>query len=951
MTAILGVSAFYHDSAAALVVDGKIVAAAQEERFTRKKHDDGFPVRAVEYCLREAGLRAEDLDFVGFYDKPFQKFDRLLETYLAYAPVGFRSFSRAIPLWMKVKLHLPREMRKGLGNAYRKRYVFTEHHESHAASAFFPSPFEEAAILTLDGVGEWSTAAFGVGRGHRVELTHEQRFPHSLGLLYSAFTQYAGFAVNSGEYKLMGLAPYGEPRYADLVLDRLMDLKDDGSFRLDLSYFNYCQGLTMISPAFEALFGGPAREPDAPFTQRDMDVAASIQNVTEEVMLRCARHVHEATGLSRLCLAGGVALNCVGNGRILREGPFEEIWIQPAAGDAGGALGVALLIWHQLLENERSPSPADGQSGSLLGISYPQSEIRDFLDSVGAVYEEAPDDDALCDAAAEAIADRQVVGWFQGRMEFGPRALGSRSILGDARDPEAQSIINRKVKFREGFRPFAPAVLEERASDYFELERDQESPYMLLVTPVASDKRLPLSEDQRAARGIDRLHASRSVIPAVTHVDGSARVQTVSEARSGLFRKLLQRFDDRTGSPVLVNTSFNLGWDPIVASPREAYSTFMACDLDVLCLGRAILRKSEQPSTVRVVENGTSEEPLAGKLLSPCCGDELVREGAAYRCGKCGRDFPVTDDVPQLFWPHEGADDDRDVTDIVKDFYEEHPFPDYDEHDSIRSLVEKSRRGLYARRLDETIPYNADVLEVGCGTGQLANFLGISCRRVVATDMCLNSLRLGEAFRKEHSLTRVRFVQMNLFRPCLKPGSFDVVLCNGVLHHTADPEGGFRSIANLVKPGGHLIVGLYNRYGRTFTDLRRGLFRLTGGRARWIDPILRARGADSDKSRAWFADQYRNPHESKHTFGEILDWLDRAELEFVRGVPALRPQDDGLEGASLFEAQPRGTGLERTVAQLMEIVGAGQKEGGFFVMIARRPETGRAAADGTAGER
>jgi carbamoyltransferase len=799
VTAILGISAFYHDAAAALVVDGRIVAAAQEERFSRKKHDDGFPVQAIEYCLEEAELPPEQLDYVGFYDKPYQKFDRLLETYLAYAPKGFRSFAKSIPLWMKRKLHLPREMNQGLHDAYKKRYVFAEHHESHAASAFFPSPFEEAAILTLDGVGEWATASYGTGRGNRVELSHIQKFPHSLGLLYSAFTYYGGFAVNRGEYKLMGLAPYGEPKYRDLILENLMDLKEDGSFRLDMSYFDYCQGLTMISKKFEELFGGPPRRPDAPIEPRDKDIAASIQRVTEEVMLRSARHVHAQTGLSKLCLAGGVALNCVGNGRILREGPFREIWIQPAAGDAGGALGVALLIWHQLLENERIPSPTDAQDGSLLGAAYDDDEIAAFLESEGVPYERFEGDEPLCDRVAGAIAAGDVVGWFQDRMEFGPRALGSRSILGDARDPEMQSRINQKVKFREGFRPFAPIVLREHAAEWFELAADRESPYMLLVAPVAD-------------------HA---VIPAVTHVDDSARVQTVDEARFPRLHRLLTAFHERTGCPVLVNTSFNLGWDPIVRTPKEAYETFMSCGLDVLCLGRFVLEKRAQAATVRATDDGASDEVLDGLLLSPCCGEELARRGDAFICSECRHEFPVTDDIPQLFWPHEGSDDGEDVTDAVQAFYEETPFPNYDEHDSVRSLIEKSRRGHYARRLDEAISFNTHILEVGCGTGQLANFLGRSCRRVIATDMCLNSLRLGDAFRREHALERVRFLQMNLFRPAVRAEQFDVVICSGVLHHTSAPYEGFSKLVPLLKPGGHFVLGLYNRYGRMFTDTRR----------------------------------------------------------------------------------------------------------------------------------
>ncbi|RMF21639.1 MAG: hypothetical protein D6760_09065, partial [Deltaproteobacteria bacterium] len=493
MTKILGISAFYHDSAAALVVDGEIVAAAQEERFTRKKHDASFPVHAIAYCLNEAGIDAGELDYVGFYDKPLLKFERLLETYVAYAPVGFRSFVKAMPLWLKQKLYLPREINRGLGGRYKRRYIFPEHHESHAASAFFPSPFEEAAVLTLDGVGEWATASLGVGRGNKIHLTHELRFPHSLGLLYSAFTYFTGFRVNSGEYKLMGLAPYGEPKYVDLIKEKLLDIKEDGSFRMDLSYFNYCQGLTMTSAKMDRLFGGPPRKPESPITQREMDIAASIQKVTEEIMLRMARFAHEKTGLRNLCLAGGVALNCVGNGRILREAPFDDIWIQPAAGDAGGALGVALLIWYQLLENERTVAEIDRQSGSWLGPRYSEEEIAAFLDAVGARYRRFEDDESLCDEVVRQICQERVVGWFQDRMEFGPRALGARSIIGDARSTSMQSVMNLKIKFRESFRPFAPSVLEERAPEFFGMKPGQASPYMLLVAPVNESKRRPLN--------------------------------------------------------------------------------------------------------------------------------------------------------------------------------------------------------------------------------------------------------------------------------------------------------------------------------------------------------------------------------------------------------------------------------------------------------------------------
>jgi carbamoyltransferase len=949
MAAILGISAFYHDSAAALVVDGQIVAAAQEERFSRKKHDPGFPQQAIDYCLAEAGLAPDQLDYVGFYDKPFLKFERLLETYLAFAPAGFASFVRAMPLWLKQKLFMRRELSHAMRGRYKRRFVFTEHHESHAASAFFPSPFDEAAIVTLDGVGEWATSTIGHGRDNRIEMKRELRFPHSLGLLYSAFTYYTGFEVNSGEYKLMGLAPYGEPRYVDLILENLLDLKPDGSFRLDLSYFNYCQGLTMTGRKFDRLFGAPPRRRDEPVRDLDMDVAASAQKVTEMVMLRCAEHAHALTGSKHLCLAGGVALNCVGNGRLLREGPFDQIWIQPAAGDAGGALGTALFIWHQLLGRPRQPDPNDSMRGSLLGPAYNDQQIAGFVESVGCRYERFEDDEACLDHVAEQIADGKVVGWFDGRMEFGPRALGSRSIIGDARSPAMQRIINMKVKFREGFRPFAPAVLNEHVGEYFDLGGKQDSPYMLLVGPVNEKQRKPVDPGLADARGIDKLKQVRSQVPAITHVDYSARVQSVDPSRHGRYRKLIEKFHRKTACPVVVNTSFNLGWEPIVCTPADAYRTFMSCDLDLLVLGRHVIRKVDQPVTV---SHGPADDvagekgapALAGQkgdwldelLVSPCHHARLRSEPAQRVCTECGQVFPIDQGIARMYHPHEKIDDPRDVTEQVKAFYEQTPFPNYNDHDSLRSLIDKARSGRYAKTLDETIRYNTSVLEVGCGTGQLSNFLGISHRRVVGADLCLNSLRLGEAFRAEHGLDRVRFVQMNLFRPCFADHRFDVVLCNGVLHHTADPRGGFEGLVRLVKPGGHIVVGLYNRYGRLATDARRHLFRLTGGRMKWIDPILRHTGLSEGRRKAWFADQYRHPHESKHTIDEVLNWFDAMGVEFVRGVPGVLPDGPAFAAGDLFSPQPRGSRLDHALVQAKEII-AGNREGGFFLMIGRKP--------------
>ncbi|MEK6258626.1 MAG: carbamoyltransferase [Planctomycetota bacterium] len=607
MTAVLGISAFYHDSAAALVVDGTIVAAAQEERFTRKKHDAGFPARAIEYCLAEAGLKTEEIDYVGYYEKPLLKFGRLLETSVAASPFGFRSFLAAMPVWLKSKLFLNRELREGLHGRYRKRFVYCEHHESHAASAFYPSPFEEAAILTLDGVGEWATASYGIGRGNRIELLGELRFPHSLGMLYSAFTYFCGFRVNSGEYKLMGLAPYGEPSYADVIREKLLDLKPDGSFRLDLSYFDYWRGFTMTSRKFDRLFGGPPRRPESPISQRELDLAASIQVVTEEIILRMARHIHETTGLSQLCLAGGVALNCVANGRLTREGPFEKLWIQPAAGDAGGALGVAMLIWHQLLQQPRLPRPEDSQFGSLLGPRFDDQSIRAMLDAHGANYHFIEDEAELCRRVAQLLAEEKVVGWLQGRMEFGPRALGSRSILGDARSPRLQSVMNLKIKFRESFRPFAPVVLQERATEYFDADSEDLGPYMLTVANVREEKRVALPPEM-PRRGLPAINTPRSVIPAVTHLDYSARVQTVDAARHGRFHRLLKEFESLTGSPVLINTSFNVRGEPIVCTPEDALRCFAHTNIDALVLEHCLLLREEQPHLAKEVDDRAAKE-------------------------------------------------------------------------------------------------------------------------------------------------------------------------------------------------------------------------------------------------------------------------------------------------------------------------------------------------------
>lgn len=599
-TNVLGLSAFYHDSAAALIQDGEIIAAAQEERFTRRKHDPGFPRNAVAYCLREGGIDTDELDYAVFYERPLVKFERLLETYLAFAPSGFQSFNKAMPLWVNHKLHMPQRIAAELGDGFLGQLCFTDHHESHAASAFFPSPFEEAAILTLDAVGEWGTSSIGTGQANKITVTQEMRFPHSLGMLYSAFTYYTGFKVNSGEYKLMGLAPYGEPKYVDAIFQKIADVREDGSLWLDMSYFNYCQGLTMTSEKFHDVFGGPPRKAEAVITQKEMDLAASIQMACEEVVLRAARHAHGLTGMRNLVMAGGVALNCVANGRVLREGPFDNIWIQPAAGDAGGALGSALLIWHHMLDQPRAPNSHDSQKGSLLGPAFSNDEIGVFLDSVGASYEYVGDEAILVDRVARLLDEEKIIGWFQGRMEYGPRALGCRSIIGDARSPRMQQIMNLKIKFRESFRPFAPCVLREFVDAVFEMRPNEDSPYMLLVAPVRDGWRLPLGEDDLAKmRDPDlrvRVSVPRSKVPAITHVDYSARVQTVDPERHGRLYRLMKSFYELTECPVVVNTSFNIRGEPIVCTPEDAYRCFMATDIDCLVLENHIVMKSAQSS-------------------------------------------------------------------------------------------------------------------------------------------------------------------------------------------------------------------------------------------------------------------------------------------------------------------------------------------------------------------
>lgn len=595
---ILGISAFYHDSAACLVRDGKIISAAQEERFTRKKHDSAFPKNAVEFCLKDSKITVKDLDYVAYYDKPFLTFERILETYLSYAPFGIKSFIKALPLWIKKKIWMKEVIKRELG--YEGVIVFPEHHESHAASAFYPSPFQEAAFVTMDGVGEWTTASYGVGAGNNMEILAEIKFPHSLGLLYSAFTYFTGFKVNSGEYKVMGLAPYGVPKYKDIILKELIDLREDGSFRMNMDYFDYCTGLTMTNSKLNKLFDGPPRKPESKLTQREMDIARSVQEVTEEAVLRMARHIRKETGQKYLCMAGGVSLNCVANGKLLREGIFDNIWIQPAAGDAGAALGAALFAWHKYLGNERSAdNKRDFQQGSYLGPKYDNGYIADYLKKKNIPFTELSDHE-IPEKIADLIADEKVIGWFQGRMEFGPRALGGRSIIGDARSLKMQETMNLKIKFRESFRPFAPSVIRERVSDFFEI--DGESPYMLLVAPVRKELCREMTEDEQNLFGLDKLHVKRSEIPAITHIDYSARIQTVDGEYNKRYYEMMKKFDEKYGCPVVINTSFNVRGEPIVCTPEDAYLCFMRTNMDYLIMENCLLDKKDQKALEKDID-------------------------------------------------------------------------------------------------------------------------------------------------------------------------------------------------------------------------------------------------------------------------------------------------------------------------------------------------------------
>jgi carbamoyltransferase len=933
---ILGISAFYHDSAAALVSDGHIVAAAQEERFTRKKNNSDFPAHAVRYCLAEAGLSGRDVDHVVFYDKPFLKFDRLIETYLALVPRGYTSFRTAMPLWVKDKLYQKRLLNEELSRldpdlAEPAKLLFTEHHLAHAASAFYPSPFEQAAFLTMDGVGEWTTTSAGFGRDNDLQITQEIFFPHSLGLLYSAFTYYTGFKVNSDEYKVMGLAPYGEPTYVRTILDNLIDLKPDGSFHLDLDYFDYCTGLTMTNARFDALFGAPPRKPDEPLTRRHMDLAASIQTVTEEAMLRLTRSLAKETGSANLCLAGGVALNCVANGKVLRDGAFKDVWIQPAAGDAGGALGAALAAYYLYKGRPRQVNnQPDGMCGAYLGPSFSPDAIRACLDGVGANYREV-DDETLFDEVATALTEEKVVGWFQGRMEFGPRALGNRSILGDARSPRLQRELNLRIKYRESFRPFAPAVPREDVADYFELDHD--SPYMQLVAPVRDKRRIAMTPEQQRLEGIDKLNVPRSDIPAVTHIDYSARIQTVHPETNERFYRLLRTMRARTGNSVLVNTSFNVNDEPIVCSPQDAYRCFMATEMDTLVLGNAILRKQDQlPMLPASAGRGDSLLParLLNCLKAPGANGNtgLERVDGAFRCRDTGTLYPDQDGVPSLLAGIETADRDP-ITGRIKAFYEEHPFPNYDGVQDFGALVNRGLKNPFMKRLLDAIGRNKLVLECGCGTGQWSHFLSLNNNHVLGIDLSLSSLRLALDHKIRNSVPRSGFVQMNIFDLGVRDESFDVVISSGVLHHTKDAPRAFAAIVRKAKPGGIVVVGLYNRFARVPTAARARLIGVLGPN---IDYVVRNRIRDPRKAETWIKDQYYNPHETWHSIDEVMGWFAQNGVTYLNCEPPIlgTKSVDGL-----FAATDPASRTARILTQLSWL-GSISSEGALFVLVGRK---------------
>lgn len=906
MTAILGISAFEPRSAAVLLVDGVPVAAAEEERFTRVVDDSSFPSHAVRYCLEQAGIDGSALDYVAVYEKTFQRLDRLIESHLAVAPRGLRSFARTIPGWLQQKSTLRRQLRRHFGGS--AKCVFTERHEAWSASGFFPSPFERAAILTMDATGEWTSTSTGTGVTNQISLLEELRFPHSTGLLYTALARFCGLRPQLDDHKLIDLATLGKPTHADAMLAQLVDMKPDGSFRIDPCCFREAVGVGLTTSRFSKLFGGDPRQPDEPLTQREYDLAASLQSVVEKILLHIATALRERTGSSNLCLAGRIAGNPAACARLVAEGPFDEVWIQPNPHSAG-ALGAALFVWHQLMGHDRELG--DGRSPRLsLGPEFSNEQVRGFLDGKAAAYHQLSSDSEMQDEVAELLRAGKLVGVFAGRLTFGSEAPGSRCILADPRDAAHKTRLQQRVAFREEFRGFGCVALADKAAGFFGV------PEARLASP--------------------QLSVPGDKVPAAAQGDGTTRVHLVERERDPVLHGILEAFEKRTGCPALLHSGLNFDWEPLAHTPEDAYRLYMSSDLDALCLGNALLRKPETALPAEV--EGTWATPpahLVDLLACPHCGGNPLQMTAdQIACGGCDATFPVVDGIPQLFWPHDGFATSGDVTEKVKSFYEDSPFPNYNDHDSIQSLVEKAMRGEYAQALDRTIPYGANVIEVGCGTGQLTNFLCVGARNIVGADLCMNSLRLAEGFRRKENLPRARFVQMNLFRPCFRPRAFDLVLVKGVLMATSDPEGGLESVFELVKPGGHIIVGLYNRYGRFFTNVRRVIFKLTGGRGQWLDPHLR-NNLSPEKRRAWYRDQYFHPREVQHSIGQVLGWFDRFGIEFVRGIPNVNAFEPDMTD-NLFEQSDRGNTLDHFLVQARELCRRSQ-EGGFFLMIGRRP--------------
>ena len=915
---ILGISGYGSDRAVALITNGVLVAAAREDRFTRVVEEDGFPHQALRWCLAEAGVSIEQIDLVAFAEKPLQRFERALETAVAWAPLGFGYFTRVLPGVLGRRLTMGRELDKALGLKGR-RYIWVEQAEAHAATAWFGSTGTgDAAILVMDAAGERASMAWGVGRTGRIELRAEQAQPHNLGLVWAAVARHLGFAAVGGERKVMDLARHGQPTQYEALLRGLCELRDDGSFRLDMDCWERGADETRTSPVFHARFGAP-RHPYDPIEQKHKDLAASVQRLHEEVLLRTARHVQAQTKLDRLVLSGSLCANSLANARLVREGPFRSVEVHPSCAGGSLALGAALLVSRQLLGQ-------DGQASVLCGPSSTLDETRAALDEGKATWS-AVEREALVQRTTSALTAGQMVAWAQGRAELAQHSLGARCLLADPRGPAVRDRMELRVRFQQGFGALRALVLQERAHEWFEVGQANLTAGLIEVPP-----------------------RNAAMLPAVVQPNGTVCVQTVDRVQQPELAAVLEAFERATGCAVLATESLALGSGPLALSARDAWIMFMTGEGDALALGTAWLDKRAQraeqdarrPDPRGATPDNADDDPALRELLRcPACGGAFAFTGIeAASCQGCGAQRVREEGLWKMFQPD--APFDGDITQMVKSFYEAHPFPGYDASDTAQTMVEEARAGIYARQLGEQIPFNGRVLEVGCGTGQLSNYLGIATRTQFGADLCLNSLRLAEGFRSRQRLNHVRLVQMNLFKPCFAPESFDVVLCNGVLLTTSDPEGGFRSIARLVKPGGHIIIGSYNTYGRLGVDTRRQFFRLTGGRMRWVDPYIRKVRMSPEKEDAWFHDQYLHPNETKQSMGEILAWFDRAGIQFVNAVPKTTPWETYTEGEQLFTPAQRGTKFERALVQL-QMIKTGNQEGGFFIMIGRKPlanETG-----------